>query len=276
MLVSCLPVEIVYMVSSLGFISSERLVERQREVLRRLRQYRKQVKWTAPPPKGEYRAERPSPYGVVPCHAGDPEPIVDVADLYDLDLYSALVTVNSYDALVLNSKNLLIADIDFGDPRLAEHGGASDVREVCNWLKRLKILDQHLSHRYGSPYFPFEHPRFSEKSYAVYRTAAGCRVICVSEPIPWETDGWFALHFMRFVPTDPQYMQLCRKQKCYRAHSTPKPWRDRGGYGRTCRLVKFVNPGVPVDPSLLNQLRLHAEITGVIEYPDGIDERYLA
>ncbi len=256
--------------------TSGALAERRDEMLRRLGRHRKKGVWTEPPPKGQYRKVRPTAERVVPYHDGEPEPIIPVDDLYSLPREDAFVTVNAYDALILNSKNLLIVDIDFGNPRYEEHGGAADVPEVLTWLRRLKRLDQHLSRRFGSPYFPLEHPQFSAQSYTVYRTAAGCRVICTSRPFPWATDGWLATHFMRFMRADPQYMALCEAQKCYRARLTPKPWRDRAGYGRACRIAGHCNPQTTNDPSLLAQRMLHDEISGVIEYPISVEERYLA
>src|SRR6266849_8458562 len=59
-------------------------------------------------------------------YQGTSEPIVDPKGLYDLDQNNAWLTVNQYNALVLNTRNMLIADIDFGDQRLNRFAGAKD------------------------------------------------------------------------------------------------------------------------------------------------------
>src|SRR5262245_43728557 len=56
-------------------------------------------------------------------YQGNDEPIVDPEGLYRLDASNAWLTVNEYNALVLNTRNMLIADIDFGDPRLNRFAG---------------------------------------------------------------------------------------------------------------------------------------------------------
>src|SRR5581483_5084005 len=81
--------------------------------------------------------------GVFPYRNGD-EPIVDPEGLYDLDATNAWLTVNQYNALVLNTSNMLIADIDFGDPRLSRFAGARDCDDVIENLDDLAYLDEDL------------------------------------------------------------------------------------------------------------------------------------
>src|SRR5438128_2596718 len=113
---------------------------------------------------------------------------------------------------------MLIADVDFGDDRLNRFAGAKNCDEVLENLQELHLLDkEHLW---------FEEFRFADQSYRVYRTHSGCRVICTSICVPWAGTGWAAQRFMRFLRSDPAYIELCDVQKCYRAGLTPKPWRD--------------------------------------------------
>lgn len=189
-----------------------------------------------------------------------PEPIVDTEPLYFLG--TACLTVNRYNALVLNSRDMLIADIDFGDTRLNKFAGASDVDEVIAALDRLDDLDEDLKVPYA---------RFSKESFRVYRTHSGCRVICTSTPYPRDENGYFADRLMLFLKSDRQYMELCEIQGCYRARLTPKPWRWSDGPQHVCELV-HVDSDEVVHPALAQQLTLHDDMT----LPDGMPYTCLA
>jgi hypothetical protein len=182
------------------------------------------------------------------------ESIVDAKELYDLD-DSSWLTVNHYNALVLNTSNMLIADVDFGDGRLDRHAGAKDWQEVCRNLGELHLLDKEHEH------VNFEDFNFADQSYRVYRTHSGCRVICTSIAVPWGYDGWIARRFMQFLRSDPAYIELCGVQKCYRARLTPKPWRDKGDGRCVCHLVSTAGQKSPIAFELEEQLKLHDELT---------------
>jgi hypothetical protein len=180
------------------------------------------------------------------------EPIVDPEGLYPIDKAQAWLTVNRYNALVLNTRNMLIADIDFGDRRLNRFAGAEDCDEVVANLAELHLLDE--EHMEGSNF------AFADQSYIVYCTHSGCRVICISVCVPWDEKGWAAERFMRFLGTDPEYIQLCGIQKCYRARLTPKPWRSNGNCCHVCGF-EGKHGGGDVHADLEEQLRLHDELT---------------
>jgi hypothetical protein len=179
------------------------------------------------------------------------EPIVDPDGLYELDKEQAWLTVNHYNALVLNSRNMLIADVDFGDHRLNRFAGAKDCNDVLANLADLHLLDDE--------HMRFSQFAFAEQTYLVYRTHSGCRVICTSASVPWDEMGWAAERFMRFLRTDPEYIQLCGIQKCYRARLTPKPWRCNGA-SYVCRWEGTVG-SKSTRPELEGQLHLHDELT---------------
>lgn len=186
------------------------------------------------------------------------EPIVEPDGLYDLDATNCWLTVNRYNALVLNTNNMLIADIDFGTPRLNRFAGARNCDDVIDNLSDIAILDEN----YFGFYDPGEDPdefRFAMQTYRVYRTHSGCRVICTSAVMPWQEMGWLAERFMRFLRGDPKYIELCQVQKCYRARLTPKPWRDNGEPVHVCRLERVQHE--EVHPDLKEQVRLHDELT---------------
>jgi hypothetical protein len=207
------------------------------------------------------------PRGVWPYQGGD-EPIVDPKRLYDLYASNAWLTVNQYNALVLNTSNMLIADIDFGDPRINRFVGARNCDDVIENLSVLTFLDEH---QFGPDdpaagiddlRFANEFP-FAQQTYRVYRTHSGCRVICTSATMPWKEMGWLAERFMRFLRGDPNYIELCQVQKCYRARLTPKPWRDNCEPVHVCRLeqVQSLGGSDEAHPDLKEQLRLHDELT---------------
>ena len=181
----------------------------------------------------------------------DPRPVVDPAGLYDLG-DSAWLTLNCYDALILNTRNMLIADVDFGEPGLDGRAGVRDCDEVLDTLGDLRRLDEE--------HVKSEAFRFADQSYRVYRTHSGCRVICTSTCVSWREMGWAAAHFMRFLGGDPKYIKLCDFMECYRARLTPKPWRVNDAEAHVCSLENTC--GEPrVAPELEAQLRLHDELT---------------
>jgi hypothetical protein len=213
---------------------------------------RDERKYVCPEPKRAYEAGE--------------EPILSAEGLYKLDGH-AILTVNDYDAVILNSSNMLIADVDFADPQFSEHGGgARRTSDVLENLRGLFRLDQYMRKQY------FVETDFAQQFYRVYRTCKGCRILCTSMALgDWFEDErhWHAKMFLRFVHSDPAYIALCQRQHCYRARLTPKPWRShRDGQGFTCRGPSYccsawplTTPGGEVHPDLIEQVRLHDELT---------------
>ena len=181
------------------------------------------------------------------------EPHVDVCVCRNAPS-QAWLTVNRYNAVVLNSRNMLMIDIDFGDERFSRFAGARDEDDVVAAIKSLNTLDAWMKVEH------FADREFAKHSYRVYRTHSGCRVICTSKCFPQGTHGYLAYHLMMFVKADRQYMKLCDVQKCYRARLTPKPWRCNGLPSHVCDLVHTAGPG-EVHPELEEQLALHDEMT---------------
>ncbi len=222
--------------------------DRRRQLVSRSRCYHKATVYV--PNLKDYVAgpmrqpERMSPY------SGGEEPVVSADGLYDLP-DEAWLTVNHYNALVLNTSNLLIADVDFGDPRLDKYAGADDCDQVIRNVEEVSRLDRKI--------MGFEDWKFADQSFRVYRTHSGCRVVCTSKTFPWSESAWLARRLMQFLRTDPHYVRLCDEQKCYRAKLTPKPWRDDED-SHVCELVATVGNGHVAD-ELKEQLRLHDELT---------------
>lgn len=72
------------------------------------------------------------------------EPVVDY-----LDGDNEFV-INNYGALVWQSRNIFIADIDFGDCRLNANAGARDISEVVANVKDLYLLDNKVKAEYDA------------------------------------------------------------------------------------------------------------------------------
>ena len=123
-----------------------------------------------------------------------------------------VVTRNVYGSLVLNATRALFIDVDEPPPRrsgglLGMLFGRKPPELPSPTLDRIRRALQGLSPR----------------SFRVYRTAAGYRVLGVDREYTPEADE--ALGIMSQVGSDPNYIQLCKVQKSFRARLTPKPWR---------------------------------------------------
>jgi hypothetical protein len=126
-------------------------------------------------------------YGDAPV----PEPIVRD---FRPEGAAAVVTRNSYGSLVLNTDEMLFADVD------ATAGMRNGPLDVVS----------RVAGRYGF-------------CWRLYQTAAGYRVMVTNRRIRGGSDEAEAI--LREFGSDPLYMRLCRTQQSFRARLTPKPWR---------------------------------------------------
>ena len=164
------------------------------------------------------------------------------------EITPAVLTMNPYNSLVLNSPTMFIADIDKGDSRLNQFATAKDENEILANLSDLARFDAE---------YEAEKPMRSA-SWRLYRTHSGYRLICINRPIG-HGEMWYALRLLRFLKADPRYIELCEKQNCFRARLTPKPWRGQERVNAVCTLIDEI--GDEVHPALAEQLRLHDELT---------------
>ena len=134
----------------------------------------------------------------------------------------ALVTRNRYGCRVLNTDCVLFADIDLTPTSAAHPGGL--VSRIFSWFwpggrpvsispaQEAQVLER-LSHWHQQ----------TGIAARVYRTFAGLRLMVVDREFnptdPATTD------ILKTLNTDPLYVQLTRRQECFRARLTPKPWR---------------------------------------------------
>ena len=134
------------------------------------------------------------------------------------DSPAAVVTRNSYGALVLNTRDLMFIDIDRDDEKPPEGGLLSSVMSL---FRQPELIPAQPSSRVVA-----EIQRTAESnrlSLRVYKTAAGYRAVVTSaryEPGSGVSEG-----LLKQFGSDPLYMRLCKMQDSFRARVSPKPWR---------------------------------------------------
>jgi hypothetical protein len=123
----------------------------------------------------------------------------------------AIITRNGYGALVLNAAQTMFIDVDMPEARGIARLGAIFGRGRRS--KEDEILNRIRAGLGAAP----------ARKFRVYRTAGGFRVLALDrefDPTALESET-----LMNSVGGDPQYIQLCKVQKSFRARLTPKPWR---------------------------------------------------
>lgn len=191
-----------------------------------------------------------------------------IARLGDTDKPFAAITRNRYGALVLNATRVFIADVDLPESITPPFetvtsnlgnkfkkagkkigffkklfGGNIEHDEV---KKHEEKGDEHHNQPTGkssniaiqqgtliaqqrentlSEIAKF-HRDFPALSFLVYATAAGYRVVVTNQLV--EPDSADSELWMEALNADNLYRKLCKRQQCYRARLTPKPWRLPG------------------------------------------------
>jgi hypothetical protein len=201
------------------------------------------------------------------------EEIID--EIHDSDnRIAAVITRNSYGALVLNAAHALFVDVDVPEPTLTDWLAALVGRRRDRAAERLAALRDVLRAQMGA-------------GFRIYRTAGGFRVLATSPAFTPESSQTEVL--LRAAAADPAFVQLCRLQRSFRARLTPKPWRlgllpppttyprddadaqaafdewladyTRASETRaTCHFVESIGSEL-VHPSIAPVLRLHDEYT---------------
>lgn len=187
----------------------------------------------------------------------------------------ALVTRNAYGALCLNTPDVLFADIDFGAPSVpcllllsvplaaaavaavlapAAHrvmigaaalmGTLALVGVVWKSVQRLRTSAAGGPEAQARARVVRALERRPDWQARIYRTPAGLRVLVVHrrfDPTSPEVAAFF-----QDLGSDPIYVRMCTRQRCFRARVSPKPWRV--GIDRHLR----PRPGIwPVNPARL-------------------------
>jgi hypothetical protein len=163
----------------------------------------------------------------------------------------AVITRNAYGARCLNVEDVLFADVDDPGPLdmdafgcgvwaaavlavviamiagswIPLAAGAGVMAGLVLWsfrrraLRRRLITDHHRITERATTWCG-EHPSWRLR---IYRTPAGYRLLATHATMA-PTDPAIAAFFKR-VSVDPVYARMCRKQGCFRARLTGKPWR---------------------------------------------------
>lgn len=165
----------------------------------------------------------------------------------------AVVTRNLYGALCLNTPNVLFVDIDID---LGPHYRVGclwpafislaaiisgfvmySVIPVVVWIAVWIVLE-----KWVLPAMNAIHEKRSETPQAqalhkieafsdthpdlhlrVYETPAGFRVLVMNDVFDPTADNTEAI--FKMLNTDPMYVVMCQRQRCFRARVSPKPWR---------------------------------------------------
>ena len=142
-----------------------------------------------------------------------------IKEISDGTKQAALVTRNRYGALVLNSANVLFADVDY--PAAKASGFVEGLIFMFMPKKREarrqeKIVETTQKIEQWAKTNP-------SRSFRMYRTQQGLRLLFTDklyEPTSEET-----MATLGGLNADPMYITLTRKQECFRARLTAKPWR---------------------------------------------------
>ena len=121
-----------------------------------------------------------------------------------------VITRNRYGASVLNVETLLIMDID--KPK-ASFGSLFKKRSVEQDKANIFDMVRKLA---GSS-------KYGEYGFRIYETFHGARVIVLGKS--FQARDQATLKMMNEFNCDPLYTLLCKKQGCFRARLTPKPFR---------------------------------------------------
>lgn len=122
----------------------------------------------------------------------------------------SIITRNRYGAQVLNAENLMFLDIDKPKASFAGFFKRKDPQQ-----DKAKIFDmvQKLA----------TNPKYSALGFRIYETFQGSRVIVLGKEFSTRDRDTIAM--MNEFHCDTLYVAICRKQVCFRARLTPKPYR---------------------------------------------------
>ena len=122
----------------------------------------------------------------------------------------AVITRNRYGAQVLNAENLMFLDID--KPRGSSGGlfqkssPEKDKEKIFEMVRKLAA-----------------NSKYTGLTFRIYETCQGARVIVPGNA--FDPRDRATMEMMNEFNCDPLYTSICRKQACFRARLTPKPYR---------------------------------------------------
>lgn len=139
----------------------------------------------------------------------------------------AVITRNSYGAIILNAVGVMFVDVDFPEQRRSF--GLFGL-----FRKKQTKLDPAEETILGINVWAEQNPN---KSFRLYRTAAGLRLLFTDKQ--YQPKSAEVSQLMQSVGADPMYLKLCEAQECFRARLTPKPWRF--GFWRPPNQFPFID-----------------------------------
>ena len=126
----------------------------------------------------------------------------------------AAVTRNRYHSLVLNTSDIVFADVDLPAKTIGQRLRSLFSKTKTRHEPQLKKIREY--HRY--------HP---STVLRIYATRAGLRVLLLDRRARPGDPG--VQEFFQAIDCDPVYIKLCRAQQSFRARLTPKYWRCGAG-----------------------------------------------
>jgi hypothetical protein len=146
----------------------------------------------------------------------------------------SIITRNRYGAQVLNAENLMFLDIDKPKTTFGSLFKKSDRQQ-----DKLRIFE--MIRKLATS------PKYSMFGFRLYETFQGARVIVLGKE--FDPLGDSTLSMMKEFHCDPLYVVICRKQNCFRARLTPKPYRMK------MQAYKVQYPQEAEDPAFANWLK---------------------
>ena len=158
-------------------------------------------------------------YNVMPLR----EPVLDTLAVAGETV--AIVTRNRYGCRVLNAASVCFADVDLTPPWRVPLTRSRWRRIVELWVRpsRPPAVDVGPDLEQTAVARVREWHARTRTPVRVYRTFAGLRLMLVGER--YEPTDPATLRLLRDLDSDPLYVQLTKRQDCFRARLSPKPWR---------------------------------------------------
>lgn len=164
------------------------------------------------------------------------------------------ITRNRYGSLVLNAPRLMMLDVDDHDlrramPRQVETEPFSFGRFFRNLFQPTppppppSLAEMHEQMQLRLAAWLHLHPAWN---FRLYRTRLGFRLFVTHQFLA--PDSPEAREVFAAMRTDNIYVHLCKKQDCYRARLSPKPWR-----------IGWMRPPHPFPHDTAEQLRQQQE-----------------
>ncbi len=143
----------------------------------------------------------------------------------------AILTRNIYGAVVLNTPNVLFADIDRSpeysgqsyEIKLADVIGKIPFLSSSPLVKSLFVSNKDEQHQPTISKIETLCSSFPDLGIRLYKTFNGYRSLVTSHAIDPSSDE--SRQMLVALDSDPLYVKLCESHQCYRARLTPKPWR---------------------------------------------------